>query len=169
MGLNGLGCRTTLAIDVGLGPALAIHDGAADVAIRGFTSLGLRARVARVWRLGPMVDVGFEVAGNEELEKAIGWFVVPKLSALRPLDEEWALAFAAGPAFVRSSHDLGTDQRLGAFGEAGVALGEATLTLATEPLFDPSGGRGAELRTYLLVRASICGWASAMSYGQVDC
>lgn len=169
VGVTGQGCRTTLAIELGLGVGPALHDGVVDVAARGHLSLGLRARAARSWRVGPMVDLGFEVSGNEDRDKAVGWYVVPKISALRVLDEDWALALGAGPSFARTSHDRGTDSRLGAFVEGGGAFGEVSATVAVEPLFAPSGERDPELRTYVFLRASGCGWLWALSYGAIEC
>ena len=163
-------CATAVPIELGMGAGANLHGGDWQAIARGHVSAGLRRGISESLRLGPVVDVGFEVSGNEQDDKAIGWYVLPKLSLLWSTGHhDLAFVLASGPSLTRTFHARGSDLRVGAVSEAGVSLGEVALVLVNEQLFDPIDADPVQLRSYFMLRATPCGIAESLTMHGVRC
>jgi hypothetical protein len=167
--VTGARCLTVLALDLGMAVGTNLHGDDLQIAGRLYASAGPLSAVTEALQVGPMLDVAVDVSGNERDDKAIGWQVAAKVASRWRLGDNWSLLATAGPSFLRTFHGLGSDTRAGALSELAFTAGEVTFGLAHEQLFDPGGDGAVQLRSYLLLRASACGWASGLSYGAIRC
>ena len=163
-------CATAVPIELGMGGGANLHGGDWQMFARGHASAGLRRRISESLRIGPVVDVGFEVSGNEQDDKAFGWYLLPKLSLLWAAGHhDLAFVLASGPSLSRTFHARGSDLRVGAVSEAGVSLGEVGLVLVNEQAFDPIDADPVQFRSYFMLRTTPCAIAEAVSSHGIRC